>query len=144
MTENYLLPPELERLEQQLAARPRWEPSNQLKEQFLHGLRAESRRGQARARRAFAVSVAASVLVWLNFSLSATQATDYGLQLDGRRQSAQRVAEEIRRLLPEVPPREAIRQAILLRGGAGAVPCLRLSAEKVARGRNEEWAKFLF
>ena len=143
MMENHTLLPELERLEQQLAARPRWEPSNQLKEQFLNGLRAESRRGRARARRAFAVSVAASVLVWLNLSLSATQATDCGLRLDGRQHSTARAADEIRRLLPEATPHEAMRQALLLRAGAGLVACPRLPTKSVPRDRNK-WVQFIF
>jgi hypothetical protein len=129
MTEDFPLPPELAPLEQELAARPRGQPSAQLKERCLHSLRAELRRQQAGSRWAFAVAVAATVLVGLNLSLSASQATDFGFQLDGRQQSVERTAEEIRRLLPDLSPQEAMRQAALLRAGADIVPCPSVPAQ---------------
>jgi hypothetical protein len=137
MSEDFSLSPELQRVEQDLAARRRAEPSGQLKEQWLRTLRAELRRQAARSRWTFALAAAASVLVGLNLSLSASQATDYGFQLDGRQldgrqPSVQTTAEEIRRILPEVPPQEATRQAVLLRAGAGMVPCPNVPAKHVA------------
>jgi hypothetical protein len=141
MTEDFPLPPELQGLEQRLAARPRPQPSSRLKEQVLGSLRSELRRSQGGARWAFAVAVAATVLLWLNLSLSATQATDFGLRLDGRRQPVEPIAAEIRQLLPDLPPHEALRQAVLLRAGAGVVPCLVLSANPAARAVNEQRAK---
>jgi hypothetical protein len=131
MSEDFSLSPELQRVEQDLAARRRAEPSGQLKEQCLRTLRAELRRQATRSRWTFALAAAASVLVGLNLSLSASQATDYGFQLDGRQRSVQRTAEEIRRLLPEVSPQEAMRQAVLLRAGAGMVPCPNVPAKHV-------------
>jgi hypothetical protein len=130
MSDDFSLSQELQRVEQDLAARRRAQPSSQLREQCLRTLRAELRRQAARSRWTFALAAAASVLVGLNLSLSASQATDYGFRLDGRQQSVQRTAEEIRRLLPEVPPQEATRQAGLLRAGAGVVPCFNVPAKR--------------
>lgn len=141
MTENSPLPPELVLLEQDLAARPRGRPSAELKERCLGGLRAELRRQPSRNRWAFAVAVSASVLVGLNLSLSASQATDFGLRLDGRQTSVVKTAEQIRRLLPEMPPQEAMRQAVLLRASAEVVPCPNVPAKCVAWDENLELAK---
>ena len=137
MSEDFSLSPELERIEQDLAARRRAQPSSRLKEQCLRTLRAELRRQEARSRWTFALAVAASVLLGLNLSLSASQATDYGFQRDGRQPSVQRTAAEIRRLLPEVPPQEATRQAVLLRAGAGVVPCPNVPAKRVGRAQKQ-------
>ena len=127
MSENFPLPPELVRLEQDLATRPRVQPSAQLKERCLAGLRAELRRQPSQSRWAFAVATAASVLVGLNLSLSATQATDCGLRIEARQGSAETTPEEIRRLLPDVAPQEAMRQAVLL--AAGAASCHALACQ---------------
>jgi hypothetical protein len=128
VTENFPLPPELQRIEQLLTARPPLLPSSRLKDNFLCSLQVELRREQTRARWAFAVAMAAIVLLWLNLSLSATQATDYGITLHCRQQSAEGIAEEIRLLLPDLTPQEAKRQAVLLWAGADVVPCPNLSA----------------
>lgn len=141
MMENDSLPPELERLERLLAARELPRASQQAKERLLCSVRAELRRSQARSRWAFAVAMAATVLVWLNLSLSATQATDCGLELDGRRQSVENGAQQIRQLLPDLTPREAMRQAVLLR--AGVIPCPRLSENHVALRRNDVWKELM-
>ncbi len=136
MMENFPLPPELDRLERHLAARERPRPSDQAKQRLLCSLRAELRRSQARSRWAFAVAMAAIVLVWLNLSQCATQATDCGLGLDGLHAPVENGAEQIRQLLPDLTPREAMREAILLRAGTGVIACPRLSADHVALRRD--------
>ncbi len=143
MNENFPLPPELERLERHLALREHPQPLPQARQRFLCSVRAELRRSQARSRWAFAVAMAATVLVWLNLSLCATQATDCGLEIDGRRQSARDGAEQIQQLLPDLNPREAMRQAVLLRAGTGVIPCPRLSANYVALRRNDVWRELI-
>jgi len=142
MMEDYPLPPELEQLERHLAARERSQPPRALKQQVLHGMRADLRRLQARSRWTFAAAMAATVLVWLNLSLCASQATDYGLELDGRHQSLGNDAEQIQQLFPDLPPREAMRQAILLRAGAGVVGCPNVSAGHAAIPNNQ-WKQLL-
>jgi hypothetical protein len=136
MTDNFPLPPELERLEQDLAARPRGQSSAQLKQRCLDSLRVELRREPARNRWAFAVAAAATVLVGLNLSLSASQATDCGLRLDGRQTSVVKTAEQIRQLLPDIPLQEAMRQAVLLRASTDVVPCPNVPARHVALDNN--------
>ena len=98
----------------ELAKRRPDEPPTELRERCLVGLRAELRRQRSSNRWAFAVATAASVLVGLNLSLGAAQTTDFGLRRDGNDQPVTRTAAEIRRLLPDMPPQEATRQAILL------------------------------
>jgi hypothetical protein len=82
--------------------------------------------------------------VGLNLSLSAAQATDFGLRLDGRKQSVERTAEDIRQLLPDISFQEARRQAILLRAGADIVPCPNVPASYVTRNKNLELEKLGF
>ena len=141
MKDDLPLPPELERVEQELAARPRGWPSEQLRARCLEGLQTELRLQQAGGRWAFAVAVAATVLVGLNLAISASQATNFGLRLDGRQPSVQETAAEIRRLLPDIPPREAARQAVLLHSGATIVPCPNVPAGRILLGKNLELAK---
>jgi sulfite exporter TauE/SafE len=136
MTEDFPLPPELAGLEQDLAARPRGQPSAHLKSHCMGELHVELLQQQSRRRWAFAIVIAASVLVGMNLSLSAGQATDCGLQLAGPRSSVRDTADEIRRLLPDMPPREVIRQAILLRAGAGVVPCPNVPGASAALMKN--------
>ncbi len=141
MKDDFQLPPELQRLERALLALPREQPSSQLKERCLHSLRVELGRPQSGSRWAFAIAIAASVLVGLNLSLSATQATDYGYRRDVRQLSVEKTAAEIRRLLPDVSPREAARQAVLLHSGSTIVPCPIVPAGRVVLDKNLELAK---
>jgi len=122
MTDDFPLPPELQRLEQALSARPREQPSDELKQRCLRGIQAELRTQHARSRWTFAVAVAATVLVGLNLSMSASQATDFGFQLGGQQPSLEETAAEVRLLLPEVSPQEAMRHALLLQSGARILP----------------------
>jgi hypothetical protein len=143
MMDNFPLPPELEQLERQLAVRERPQPLSQAKQRLLCSVRAESRRSRARSRRAFAVAMAATVLVWLNLSLCATQATDFGLELDGRQPPLENDAAQIQQLLPDLAPSEAMRQAVLLRAGARVVPCPKLPASYVAILENDSWRELI-
>ena len=143
MTDDFSLPPELQRLEPHLAARERPQLSYQAKQRLLCSVRAELRRSQARGRWAFAVAMAATVLVWLNLSLCATQATDCGLELDGPCPPLKDRAEQIHQLLPDLPPREAMRQAVLLRADSGVIPCPRLPASYVALRRDAVWTELM-
>ena len=143
MMENFPLPPELQWLEQHLAARQCPQPLPAARERFLCSVRAELRRSQASSRWAFVVAMAATVLVWLNLSLCATQATDCGLALDSPHQPVENGAEQIQQLLPDLNPREAMRQAVLLRAGTGVIPCPRLSANYVALRRNDVWRELI-
>lgn len=144
MTEDYPLPSELRRIEQLLSARPLPRHSENMKERFLSDARSELRRQKGRARWAFAASMAASVLVWLNLSISASQATDYGISLQSPQQSVEEIAGEIRQLLPDISPQEAKRQAVLLRAGADAIPCSGFPAEYASQIGNKKWVQMDF
>ena len=102
--ENFPLPPELEWLEQDLAGRACPEPSHDLRRRVMTDVRAELRRDRARRNWAFAAALAATVALWMNLSLSATQATDYGLRCDGHAAATDagpRQIDLLRELLPE-------------------------------------------
>jgi hypothetical protein len=143
MTDDFHLPPELQLLERHLAARERPQLPYQGKQRLLCRVRAELSRSHARSRWAFAMAMAATVLVWLNLSLCATQATDCGLGLDGPHQSVKDPAQQIHELLPDLPPGEAMRQAVLLRAGGDVIPCARLSGGCVALRRNPLGAELM-
>lgn len=117
------LPLDLERLEQELAARRRLFPSDALRERVLDRLRGESRPPQPQGGDwAFAASLAATVLLWLNLSMSATQATDFHLRIDGDKLPIDAVAPEIRQLVPGFSDREVRRKVILLQAGSHIIP----------------------
>ena len=144
---DFELPPELRQFEQELAARPRPEPSADLAQRVLDGVQAElpqsmagpsrtaSRRNGSRSWWAFAAGTAAAVLVWINLSLSAARETHYGLQFGNGHPTVHETAQQIRRLLPEASPREALRQAVLLKAGSNLARCPDLSARPEAATR---------
>ncbi len=72
------LPNELRQLEEELIASRSSEPSTELRDRVLgevqHALAVELRASRRQSRWAFAVSVAASVLVWMNMAISASPA----------------------------------------------------------------------
>jgi hypothetical protein len=82
IVEDFPFSPELERLEHALAAGPGVDPPDDLRRRVIADVRAELRRERVRGGWAFAAAVAATVALWMNLSLSATQATDYGLRCD--------------------------------------------------------------
>ncbi len=129
--EDPRLPPELERLQRDLAERPTPARSADLRDGVMRSVEAElgpvrpEQNGLANGRPngwwAFAVAMAATVLVWLNLSLSAAHATSYGLHLAAEPESADRAARQIRDLLPEISRRDARRYAAVLQAGSNLV-----------------------
>ena len=136
--EDMPLSPELLRIEKELAARPRGEPSEQSRARCLDGLQAELRRQRAGSRWPFAVAIAASVLLGLNLSLSATQATDFGFRRSTQHLSSEKLAGEIRELLPDLSSEEAMRQAMLMRTASSLVPCPKVPAISARGGEIRE------
>ncbi len=108
------LPAELQQLERELAGRPRPVPPAELRRRVIDGARAELRRNGSRNGWTFAAAVAAAVVVWINLSMSATLGTDYGPGPDTAGPPVDKVAAQIRQLLPELSQRDALRQAVLL------------------------------
>ena len=62
-------------------------------------------------------------MLWMNLSMSATQATDFGLRPSEPTESIETIAKQIEQLVPEFSPAEARRQAMLLRAGSNLI-CL--------------------
>jgi hypothetical protein len=127
MTDSWELPSELRQIEQDLIARSRSRAVEDLRPRILGDLRSRLRAERLRAHWQFALAVAVVVLVWLNLSISATQATDCGLRLHGPSGPIQTVADEIHRLVPDLSPEESRRQAVLLQAGSHLVCAPRMS-----------------
>jgi hypothetical protein len=73
------LPVELQELELELSRRAFSSPSPLLRQKLLDGVHHQLRMDeQARDVWRFIMAMAAAMLVWLNLSMSATQATDFG------------------------------------------------------------------
>jgi len=115
------LPPDLERLQRDLARRPSGDPPPELRRRVLAAVLAELGAPPAGARWTFAAETAAAVLLWINLSISAT-ATTNGAPPRPPGATTAAVAEQIRRALPDLPPREALAYARLLRAGANLLP----------------------
>jgi hypothetical protein len=101
------LPPELARLDQELATRPMVSPGDALRRRILAATsQALAFRAAPMSMMEFAMATAAGVILCANLSLSLSNQTDCGLngQLDTRRLDA--TALEIARILPGTSPRE--------------------------------------
>jgi hypothetical protein len=116
--EDWQLPSELQRLERDLANRSLSAASIGLRQRVLDDARSRLRAERSRDRWQSAATVAAAALLWLNLSMSATQATDFDLRPKWPAESTGAIAEQVRQLAPEISPEEAWRQAILLRARA--------------------------
>lgn len=129
--EDPRLPPELERIERDLAERSTPAAPSDLRDGVMRCVEAElaavrpeeteSANGRPNGWWAFASAMAATVLVWLNLSLSAAHATSYGLHLAAEPGSADRAARQIRDLLPEISRRDAQRYGAVLQAGSNLV-----------------------
>jgi hypothetical protein len=121
MMQDWQLPSELEQIERGLADHSRRTTANHLRPRILADVRSRLRAERTSARWQFALAVAVVVLVWLNLSMSATQATDFGLRSNRPDQPIDAAAEQVRRLAPEFSPRDARRQAVLLQASSRVV-----------------------
>jgi hypothetical protein len=122
MMEDCTLSAELQQLECDLSNRLILEASAGLRQRVLDDLRSRLRRERSRSRWQFALAVAATVLLWINLSMSATQATDYRLRLDGDNRTIEETADEIQRWAPELSAPEARREALLLQASSRLIP----------------------
>lgn len=122
------LPPDLERLERLLAERERPEPSAELKRRVIRSVETELWQANLPPQRTngwwtFVAATAASVVVLFNLSMSAARATSYDLHLANGHQSFDASAQQIRELLPELTPREAMQHAVTLQAGSKLARC---------------------
>ena len=116
--EDWQLPSELRQLERELANRSLSAASTGLRQRVLDDVRTRLHAEKSRDRRHFAAAMAIAALLWMNLSMSATQATDFDVRPKEPVESIAAIAPQIRQLLPELSPEESQRQAILLRAGA--------------------------
>jgi hypothetical protein len=114
MNYDYKLPPELESLERELAARSTLRPSADLRRIITSGVHSRLRRESRLDFWRFAAAAALVAAVWLNLSLSAASVTDFHFQCADNRPSVEKTAREIQNLLPEMSETDARREALLL------------------------------
>ncbi len=120
------LPSDLAALEHQLAGRSRPEPTAGFHQRLLARIGQELNQRDGRLAPTstwrFVATIAAAALLWINFSMSVANNMDWHFvgRIDRARLDA--TAERIRELFPELPAREAFRQALLAQGGARLVP----------------------
>jgi hypothetical protein len=115
-------PPDvLKPVEEQLLASRTRRLSPELRERVLgqvhDALAVELRASRWQSHWAFVTAVAASVLVWMNVSLSATTATDCRVPLAPSTAEVDRLAREIHQLLSELSVVDARHQSILAWSG---------------------------
>jgi len=114
------LPADLEAIQRLVRARPGPEPSADCRARVLEAVRAHHAR--KRQARVWQVAAAAAVLVlWLNVAVG-TVGERVDLPSDGGNGQALEVcAARIQALVPDLPRREAYRQALVLRAGVAPV-----------------------
>jgi hypothetical protein len=118
---DYQLPPELESLERELAARSIPLPIAELRQKITSGIHNRLRRESRLDFWRFAAAAALVAAVWLNLSLSAARETNFHFQLADNRPSVEQTARQIQNLLPEMSEDDARREALLLCAGANLV-----------------------
>jgi hypothetical protein len=73
--------------------------------------------------------MAATILFWLNLSLSAAHTTSYGLHLAAEPQSLDAATQQIRDLVPEIPEPDARRYAAVLSAGSKLIEAPHVGAD---------------
>lgn len=127
------LPKELEQLEYVLAHRPHEDPPAELRSSVMDAMQVELRRQRPRTGWWTLAAMAAAAVLWLNLSLSATNATDGHLSAQGSQQPLRTLAGQIRELLPEISSEEAWRQALVLQTASAWTPCPELRAKPLRK-----------
>ena len=126
--EDFRLPKDLSRLEQELAARAIPEPSPELRDRVVAAIRQESIEmptvGLAGTWR-FAAAVAAVLLLLLNVSMSAANHADWDVWGRPQQQDTASVARKLRETVPELSEREALRLACSMQSTSPLIPAVR-------------------
>jgi hypothetical protein len=126
------LPPELADLERELLGRPRPETGVAFRRRVLAAVRSElSRRKVCWSEHipwGFMAGTAAAALLWVNFSMSVANDTAWRFSAPPELGGLDAAAGRIHDLAPELPEREAYRQALLLRLSLSSTPLPAVSA----------------
>jgi len=129
---DWELPEDLQRLEDELKALPR--PA--LPASLLAGVGRDTRVRQRgdRHRRwyAFVAGAAAATLLWANLSFRAAIATDLHLAEQPQQSNMTELEEQLHDLFPDLDDREVHRQVVMIRAGSRIAPGLQgpLSTER--------------
>jgi hypothetical protein len=120
--ESSELPEDLADLERRLAERPRVEPGAGFRHRLSVAVRQELQKAGALPVRTsgwqFAAAVAAIVVLWANFSMSAANDTNWRLAGDPESVDTKALAAELRKLFPDMSEEEISRQALVIQGGS--------------------------
>ncbi|HEY4760028.1 MAG TPA: hypothetical protein VIH42_05550 [Thermoguttaceae bacterium] len=111
---DWQLPPELESLERELAARLTPDPSAELRLRITGGVYTQLRRERRQESWRFAIAVAIVVGVWINLSFSAVQHTDFLFKANKETPPVEQTAQQIQNLLPDMSESDAQHEALLL------------------------------
>ncbi len=114
---DWQLPPELESLERELAARSAPQPTAELRQKITSGVHNRLRRESRLDFWRFAAAAAIVAAVWINLSISAASETDLNFRLADIRPSVEQTTRQIRNILPEMSEADARREALLLMCG---------------------------
>jgi len=126
---EYQLPPELECLERELAARSAPQPTAELRQRITAGVHNGMRHERRIDFWRFAAAAALVAGVWLNLSLCAASQTDFHFQSTDRRQSVEQTARQIKNLLPEMSDADARREALVLCAGGNLPMYLKIKTQ---------------
>lgn len=138
------LPDDLAELDRRLTGRLRPAPAGRLRQRVLAAVERELNRPRAGRAEAgfwrFAAVTAAGTLLCINFSMSVANDTDWLPSAAAGHGRIDTAVDRIRQLAPELPEREAYRQALLLRAGSETMPAPgpSLSADRIRRQRQRE------
>ncbi len=121
--ERSVLPRDLDALERALLALTCEAAPSGLRRRVIGGLRAERRREEARARWSFAALAGAAAALWINLAILSSLRTAIPEVSAAAGPSVAAIAQEIHWLLPEIGEGEAVRHAVIYRGGPRPGPC---------------------
>ena len=119
---DWKLPEELQRLEDELMALPRPTLPASLRPGLDSDMRSRLRGERRRRRYGYVAAVAAAAALWANFSLSAATATNFHLAGRPQRQDTTALESQLHDLIPELGPRELRRQALMLQASSHVAP----------------------
>jgi hypothetical protein len=138
------LPEELGSLERRLAGLSRAEPPSDLRGRVLAAVEHERSRFEGASSGLsdwrWVLAGAAAVLLWLNFSMSVVNNLDWHFGGELERGDVEQTVRQMKQLVPDLPEREAFRQALLLRAGSQvtAAPYFQASLDQVLKQRERE------
>lgn len=121
---DWKLPEDLQRLEDELKALPRPALPLSLRTGVDRDTCIRPRDDSRRRWYAFAACAAASALLWVNFSFRAAIATDFHLAGQPHHSSTIQLEEQLRDLLPDLDAQEVRQQTMVLRARSRIAPHL--------------------